>query len=291
MTHFSKRKQDVLSTIPVKFWEAFKAYIEELRQEGWLSGEFGGYLGLIGNYPQWYVEKEKLNLKMTQEIGSPLFPLNELEQMPDSETLFKLIEFFFKYVSKPVKIGTSYSYDSQQGRYEYTIRINQLFDNFHLPFRLEKGKVKYLHSPVFDKYISEIDFNIPDEETQNLILLALEKFYSRKFEDQKIGLEKLVDALQRITSWENRNKRKSIDTILEKISIDENIKEFLDKELKKLKEVANDRFMIRHTEKGKIPIKDKDLLEYLFYSYFNIIRFILRKYGYIEEKAAQIGDD
>jgi len=39
--------------------------------------------------------------------------------------------------------------------------------------------------------------------------------------------------------------------------------------------------MIRHTEVGKKPITDSDFGEYLFYAYYNCIRFMLKKYKYI----------
>ena len=48
--------------------------------------------------------------------------------------------------------------------------------------------------------------------------------------------------------------------------------------------------MIRHTEVGKIPITDNDFRDYLFYTYYNCIRFILIKYKYVKGSSEE-GDD
>jgi hypothetical protein len=272
MAYYSKRNKPLSLTVIEEFWEGFKAYIEELiSNEEWLI-EYSIWYDNCGGY--WEGDIEKINRKMAQEIGKRLYPLNNIYKMHDNEIIFDLIEFFFVCVSK-------------EHRYEYTIRINRLFDNFRLKYKLVKGKVKVRHSEVFNKFISYIDFNIPDKEAQKLIITALEKFYNRNFNEQKIGVEKLVDAYQRIMSWEEDDKRKSVAEIVEKVSGGEkDIKAIFNEDLKKMWNTANE-FMIRHAEKDKIPITDNDFLEYLFYAYFNAIRFILKKYGYIKEKIGE----
>ena len=281
MAYFSQRNKPYTSTITEEFWNAFKAYIEELCEKGW----FYKYSKFYGNFydGRWVVDISKLNRKMAQEIGKRMFPLNE---MPDDETIVRLIEFFFKIVSKPISNkGPLNIYDDNDGRYEYTIRINNLFQNYLIKYELRKGKVTMKNSEIFDDMISKIDFVIPDdEETMEMLSIALKKFYSRNFEERKIALEKLVDAYQRISSWEDKeNKKKSVEKILSKITQnEEEFKDLLGKDVQELWEMAN-KFMIRHTETDKIPIKDEAVLEYLFYAYFNTIRFILKKYGYLKE--------
>lgn len=143
---------------------------------------------------------------------------------------------------------------------------------------MRKGEIQVTHSRLIDKQILNDKFNIPDKETENLLNLAVNKFYSRNITEQKIGLEKLVDVFQRISSWEDKDKKKSVDKILDKTSSgDLNIKEALECHLNTLWKIAN-KFMIRHTEVGEIPISDNDFREYLFYCYYNCIRLILIKY-------------
>lgn len=278
MTYFSRKHQSLSLQISEEFWEAFKAYIIELGRDGGFA-EFGHWEPTY-NDGYWVVNDDRVNLKMVQEIGKRLYPLDEIDGKPDDERIFDLIEFFFKYVTKPMNVD----FDKRQGRYEYTIRINQLFDNFRLKYQLKKGEVGALHSEFFVELLNEFEFDMPDIQTKKLIDIALDKFSSRNIEEQKIGLEKLVDAYQRISSWEEQDKKKSVEKMLKKVSEgNEEIANILDKDSHELWQIANN-FMIRHTEKGKIPINDPDCIEYLFYAYFNAIRLILKKYGYVKER-------
>jgi len=223
---------------------------------------------------------------MLQEIGHALFPLDPKRILND-EHIFDLIEFFFNHVSKPVDVD---KFDMAGARYEYTIGINRLFDNFNLSYELKKGVVKDLHSKTIDKIVLSDSFQIPDSETQDMLNLAVEKFYSRNPEDKKIALEKLVDVYQRISSWEDKDKKKSIDKLLEKTSGgDDRIKEALGCDLNSIWKIANE-FMIRHTEVGKIPITDNDFRDYLFYAYYNCIRLILIKYKYLKGASEEEGE-
>jgi len=140
--------------------------------------------------------------------------------------------------------------------------------------------VKERHSGFMDRALTRDDFAITDLETQNLVNMAVEKFSSRKIDEQRIGLEKLVDAFQRVSSWENSNKVKSVGAILDRLSKEQStLKEPLETELQILWKIAND-FMIRHTEMDKIKIIDSDFMEYLFYRYYGMLRFVFKKYGF-----------
>jgi hypothetical protein len=282
--YYSKRNKPLSKQIPFDFWKGFGAYLKEISEKGWLSENFG-YWSDFGN--RWVLTKEEINNKMLQEIGHELFPLDPLRR-PNEEIIFDLIEFLFNHVSKPADGG---KFDAARAKYEYTIGINRLFDNFNLAYELKKGVIKDLHSKTIDRIVLSDSFEIPDNETQDMLNLAVEKFYSRNPEDKKIALEKLVDVYQRISSWEDKDKKKSIDKILEKASGgDDRIKGDLECDLNSMWRVANE-FMIRHTEVGKIPITDNDFRDYLFYAYYNCIRLILIKYKYIkgaEEKEDDI---
>ena len=180
MTYYSRRGKKLSSKVSEEFWEAFKACIRDFVREAWFPDFSEWETSYGGGY--WWANPEKVNLKMIQELGKNMYPLENMEMQPDDETIFDLIEFFFKYVSKPLNHE---KHDGRQGRYEYTIRINQLFDNFRLSYQLKKGEVKAKHLQFFDEYISKIDFEIPDEETKNLLTTAIDKFYCREWEDQR----------------------------------------------------------------------------------------------------------
>jgi len=272
--YYSKRDKPLSDEITQAFWRAFKAYIDEIIDAGWLRQSFGSrhFSSEFGDY--WVnIEEDRLKRKMLQDLGRDLypFPIN----VPLKDSVFDFIEFFFNHISIP---KDDFEFDATKAKYQYTIRINNFFDNFNIGYKLRKGAIAQLHSTLIDKQILYDKFNIPDKETENLLNLAVNKFYSRNITEQKIGLEKLVDVFQRISSWEDKDKKKSVDKILDKTSSgDLNIKEALECPLNTLWKIAN-KFMIRHTEVGKIPISDNDFREYLFYSYYNCIRLILIKY-------------
>ena len=275
--YYSRRNRPFTKDVTTEFWNAFKSYIDELANKDWLYEQFGDKYYDFG---QWHhcVDKEKVKQKMLQEMGRALYPLPE--RIPVKDTVFDLIEFFFRFVS----IQVEDLFDRGKATYQYTIRINQLFENFKLSYKLEKGLVKERHSSIMDRTITKDDFTIEDKETQNLTNLALEKFYDRKPSEQKIGLEKLVDAFQRVSSWEDTDKVRSVNKILQKLCQDQPaLKETLEMELKALWKTANE-FMIRHTEVDKIKITDPDFSEYLFYRYYSVLRLIFKKYGYLRNK-------
>jgi hypothetical protein len=280
--YYSKRNKPLQKDIPFDFWRGLCAYIQEISSKDWLSER----LGYSDDYGYWHIVQERVNNKMLQEIGHALFPLDPKRKLTN-ELTFDLIEFFFNHVSKPVDTG---KFDAATGRYEYTIGINRLFENFNLAYELKKGVIKDLHSKTIDKIVLSDSFEIPDSETQDMLNLAVEKFYSRNPEDKKIALEKLVDVYQRISSWEDKDKKKSIGKLLDKTSGgDDGIKEVLGCDLNSMWKIANE-FMIRHTEVGKIPITDNDFRDYLFYAYYNCIRLILIKYKCIKKGAEEKED-
>jgi hypothetical protein len=280
--YYSKRNKPLAKNIPIDFWKGFGAYIQEISQRGWLDEHFGDWSD-FGH--EMVLVKEKINNKMLQEIGCELFPLDK-SRKPIPEIIFDLIEFLVNHVSKP--IGGN-KYDTARAKYEYTIGINRLFDNFNLAYEIKKGVIKDLHSKTIDRILLNDSFEIPDGETQDMLNIALEKFYSRNPDDKKIALEKLVDVYQRISSWGDKDKKKSIEKLLEKSSNgDEKVKGIFGCDLNAMWKIANE-FMIRHTEVGKIPITDNDFRDYLFYAYYNCIRFILIKYKYI--KGAPVEED
>ena len=60
--------------------------------------------------------------------------------------------------------------------------------------------------------------------------------------------------------------------------VDHIVRESLEAEARTLTEIGN-KFMIRHTEVGKIPIASAEPVEYFFHRMFSIIRLILRSTG------------
>jgi hypothetical protein len=282
MNYYSKRDKEYSEGIGKDFFIAFNAYIEELINEDFGNNSFANSFGGLDSSSGWYISEYKINNKMAQELGCKKYPFHKPDKveitMEKTETILDLIVFFYKFISDKG--------ENKDTRYKYTCRINELFNNFKLLYKLKSGTIISKHSDFIDKLIFNdfININVSNDlETQKLLKLAVEKFYSKNIKEQKIGLEKIVDSYQRISSWENQSdKKKSINSIINKISSQNpEIKKITEEDFQSMWKIAND-FMIRHTELNKRNINDPDFLEYLFYQYYISIRFILKKYGYLK---------
>jgi len=276
MIYRHNKNKKVTSIISKEFYNAFKEYIKELGNKGYFYEEFKSF------YP--FAEQEIVKSKMVQELGFEFY-YDSQKQSFSNDQICSLIEFYFKFVSEPLEWGKDergwdipIKFNKGDGCYKYTCRINELFENFRHPYRLVKGEIFNTGSEVLGNSL-KLDFEIKDKELKEFIGLAINKFYRIHIEEKRIGLEKIVDALERLKSLKDSDKKKSIDKILNEVSKgNNNLKEILNNELLELNKIANEKYMIRHTEKDKSSINDPELIEYLFYRYFNIIRFILMKF-------------
>lgn len=256
---YSLRNKEKTTEIDDKAWIAIKSYINELIDEGYFDScmEYDRY--------EYFINNNKLNNKIAQLTGLTPFPLNEKidEQfIPDLiEGIYEILEIKLNSKENLAKI-----------RYNYTVKINQLFNRFKLNYRLNKGNVTTLHSSLLNNLFID-DLNCQDSEVKNFITLAFEKFRDPNITEQRIGVNKLVDAFERIKTLKDQKKRTGAKKMVESVS-DNGL--FFNKDIKLANKIANDYFMIRHTEVDKTKIESEEVLEYLFYLYYNCIRVILK---------------
>ena len=72
------------------------------------------------------------------------------------------------------------------------------------------------------------------------------------------ALEKLWDSWKRLKTIDaGKDKKETTKALLDKISSEPKFRELIEEEAKLLTRVGN-QFMIRHTEKGKVPIVSSD---------------------------------
>ncbi|MCK4306620.1 hypothetical protein KAW50_00165 [candidate division WOR-3 bacterium] len=280
MTYYSKRNKSWEDNLSSEFWQGFEAYINEIAAKYFLFENFVDWKKCSTSF-------NKIKSKMLQEIGVGEWPLFS---QPSDDKIFDLIQFFFRFVSSPtewhqtLKCGDMPTeFDRGKGSLLYTIGINRLFTNFKHPYKLKKGEIECTRSEILDEKILNLEFKIPDDELSKLINEAMKYFYSRNPGDKKRGLEKIVDAYQRLKTLKDSDVKKGVERITKEASLLEETQTAFGGDLKDLWEVANN-YAIRHFETDQIPLEDKDFIEYLFYGYYNVIRLVLRKYGMIEDK-------
>lgn len=258
---YSLRNVEKTHKVTEKFWTALSSYFIKLTEEMY-------FMSCMDEYSYDYSFSNYLmNLKIASHIGIKPFPLEE--KLSDDE-IFDLIEAIYQIIEVPNSStkGTTIS----NIRYEFTLQINKMFQNFKMNYILIKGEIKALHSEELNELFLD-SFNCFDKEIKEFIQIALKKFKSRDIKEQRIALNKLVDAYERIKMLENPKDKKESAKKISKLVDKENT--FFETDMMKMTRIANNEFMIRHTELDKTKIESVVVIEYLFYLYYNSIRAIL----------------
>ncbi len=285
--YYSQRQNDglLVDECSIQFWNSFLAYIRQLIQQNYLSEKFSTFDESDHTYTTsaYHIEEEML-IKLGQHI--------ELNRIATREkdlyfTNFQLdvVEFFYQYVSKPTSYGydsyykTSFpeKYDISKGRYDYTVSVNSIFERNNLVYRLEKGLIVRKHDKILDKSLS-FDFSMVDEHLQLEVQQAKKLFFSRNASDHKTALTTIANAYERAKTLVYKlDKRSSAKEICKRIASDEEkLTEIFSNHFQYITDISNNTD-IRHKETGKIIVNDKDLQEYLFYTYYNAIRLMVNK--------------
>lgn len=115
--------------------------------------------------------------------------------------------------------------------------------------------------------------NTKDSELNKLLTQAKDRFLISN--DKQIALEKIWDAFERLKTYYGSNKKKSANQIVEMIS-SEIEKKYFEEEFYTLTKIGNE-YRIRHHETNKIEIKDRKLVNYLFFRMLTLIDFCTSK--------------
>lgn len=287
--YFSKRNKPYERALSFNFWTAWLSIMQDFGNRNYLCEYFSDYCP--DGHPVGF-SNSAIQQKIFGELGKLEFDgFKPMSIYLPQEQMFDFIEFFYRFISKPIESwyhqycdsNHPKSYDKSQGRYEYTIEMNKLFERFNHPYKLQKGEIKLIGSPTLDAPLVSLELDIDDEHLKGLIEQSISKFYDRTNSEKYIGLRLIVDAFERIKTLEGEDKKKSISKIINKLSPFEFVQKNIDTDLRKITDIAND-FCIRHHEISKKPINDPDMIEFLFYLYFNYIRLILKKYNLLKIK-------
>jgi hypothetical protein len=205
-------------------------------------------------------------------------------ELPSTYDALDFIEFCYRHIASPIKgdwhpfFGHHHlDFEPEPGKTEFREQINTIFARNGLAFDLTaEGQIVRLAPVVLDKALVGAVFKTGDAELDKILETARKKFLSPNIDTRKESLEKLWDAFERLKTLEiPADKKKSADKLLTKASSRPEIKKLLDDEFGALTGTGN-TFMIRHTEKGKIPIDNDVDVDYLFHRMFAVIRRVLK---------------
>lgn len=213
---------------------------------------------------------------------------SQLIDEPNPLRILNLIEFVHEHIARPTVVGyhdyfshNHLRFDGQAGKDEFRAQTNALFARFGLGFRLEpNGRVVRLMSPALHD-ISGVGFHTGDGALDDFLETAVEKFRTPDLNVRREALEKLWDAFERLRTLEpphDTDKKASVTALLDRAFPEPNMRARAEKEFFELGDIGN-KFMIRHTEVGKIPVTANEDVDYLFHRMFAAIWRVLKATG------------
>lgn len=265
------------------FWVSCHAYFGIIADNGYLHQIFGYFNEQDMYYTVSWIQLEKtMEFKLGHSVNPWISP-GRKSNIPTTEEQLDLIEFFYEYVSEPTgyeyiehyKYSEPVKFDVAKARYQYTDEINSLFNRHRVAYKMEKGKIFKVHSKVLDEYLDVQDVSI-DKQLKLKVNQAIKLFQSRDSDNIKTALTVMANAFERAkTLAYPSDKLKSITEICKNIAGNsEKLEELFNSHFLHLTRISNN-CDIRHEESGKIIVKDKNMQEYLFYTYYNSIRFMI----------------
>jgi len=213
-----------------------------------------------------------------------IWPLStdDLRHVSDAEIL-KYVEFFYRLVSRPLDewehrhCGESHprSYDEQEGKQEYAKRVGALFKTWNPELSLLNGDVVDAGSKVLSPRLADgLDYG-DDSHLQVLVEASIRKFRSPILADRLSSLTDIANALERVKTSLAGDKKQSVKLLTALLSPSPDLVSSIDSLLAALTALSNG-LTIRHHEMTKIQIGEQDeLIEFLYYSYYNMVRYAL----------------
>lgn len=266
------------------FWLVLRTYARHLESEGHLAPDFpeacpDGY-GTCG------VDRSLVTARILMELGEGEWPLPN--SRPDDLSVLDYVEFLHEHVSDVGWGSDFHSYfqhfhvstsNKVDGQLRYREEVNGTFERMGYRYEIRvDGTVVRLSDPVQDEDILADVEPTTDDHLNELIARAQYDFYDKAGDRKAQALEAIVDAFERIKTLESSDKPTSIQTTLEKVSDEPEVREHIDTEMKSLTSAGNS-FGIRHHETSQIIVNDEHLVDYLFYRYYNIVRLIKAQYS------------
>lgn len=241
-------------------------------------------------------DAQALKLAINGEVPGIEYPLitekidedngwEKIEYSPNYLTVLDFIQFCYEYVSKPIQSSYHdfYShyhlrFDCDEGKEEFRQKINSIFSRNGISYELEdNGNFIRLAPEVLSEALHAARFNTPDSTLNRMLEESRSKFLSPDETARRESLERLWDAWERIkTVLKPDNKKESAKRLLDNSASDVRFRSVLEEDANTLTNIGND-FLIRHTEVGKVEIKESAQIDYLFHRLFSLILLVSKK--------------
>ena len=295
MEYFSDKEKGAIArthqVITSNAWGGIVALIWSMISSGAFGEEFPDMcpdgIGPIGTDPQAF------SLALKAEIPDVPWPLPTRNQdagyyeenayEPDTLMALDLVQFCYRTTAEPIQ--SSYhsffqhhhlSFDKKTGQKEFLLNVNRIFARNGLAYQLNKGgNIIRLAPPVLAESLIPTIFKTGDTTLDKMLEESRSKFLKPDITVRREALERLWDSWERMkTLYYPGNKKKSITSLLNKVSTGKKFRTILSDEAKKLTDIGN-TFHIRHSEVSQTRIEDSEHIDYLFHRLFAMIQLLL----------------
>ena len=303
MRYFSERETGdsprETEDISVKVWRGVLTVVRNRTADGSFGAKFpvicedgtfvsGAHIGMFEDALQAEIPK----LVESIEQSYPCFRQSIIDalQMPDLQLsapeILDLIEFCWKSMGKPIKIGTHsffrhdhLEFDLEAGRDEFRNEIETIFRrNGNAHVLTEEGRIERLMPLAFQGILVESDFDTGDAELNRLISTAQRKFLDPRPETRREALESLWDAWERLKTLDGQGDKKAQAQAMLNNAAGTSSPKFrdaLEREAVELTNIGNS-LRIRHSEANQEMLATSEHVDYLFYRLFSLIQLILK---------------
>lgn len=251
-----------------RFWTAFITWFENIGSaENIVKPEYFEWDDYRGDYVS-------VNYNYLYKLNYGIPYLNVAENLT-FDNVKNFIELTYKEVISIDK-----------GRLLFTIKVNDLFANFKLPYKLEKGKLTIIGY----KTSEEIDYILNYEQFERKIKYSEDMIMRRDFMEKHTALNYISDAFCYFFSIFKNNGTEILEDkkvyvkLANMVCSDMNSKVYalIKQEIMDVKRIINDDYDIRHNEyyttqksvKREV-LTDIKMIEYLYNKIYNLL-FILR---------------
>jgi hypothetical protein len=294
--YFSDRDQGpksrTLEEISDTVWGGIYSVVNQRINDGSLGYGFPDFCsdgdGAIG------CDTESLRLAVLAEFPGLNWPLRPHE-FPDRYVVLDMLEFFHRCVAKPVQRDYHpffrhwhLDYDVIKGQEAFRDDINRIFARNGIAFDLQPdGRIARLAPEFLRETLGGTRFATGDVELDRLLESARHDYLDSHLDTRKDSLDKLWGAWERLKSLQDpKNKSRSVEKLMDMASSDKEVRKILDEEARSLTGFGNN-LMIRHKEKGKTPINESEMVDYLFHRMFAMILLLLKKSGRYDRDSRQ----
>jgi hypothetical protein len=246
--------------------ELFLGVYSSLHRESYFDEAFGFYCVDAGDIPGTVADvPREILLKLHKRN---LWPIDGRISHYDEDDLFDIVEFLFRYVSKPMA-GDPHNYggcgmhwhtfSKALGQKHFREQINEMLGHYARRFELSRDgeileKAAAGFEPIFDAAVPSTDGNVKTRIDEAVLL------YRRRgstVPDRRRAVRELADVLEYL-----RNKVSSVLT---------------EKDEKDLFNIANNFGIRHHNDKQKTKYDAAIWLSWMFYFYLATIHALLRR--------------